>query len=124
MPSNGAYGWGRPLRAILDTGTDPNWISPDLIEEFQLCTDEIAGTDTDYLGFVGVPFRPERQARLRWRSVTSGKEKDSTTFFVAPESVPVDIIFGKKFIVDERFVTEIDGSHIFRKHRSAQLSVS
>jgi hypothetical protein len=89
-------------RGLLDSGSEDNWVSSDLITRGGLL-DQVSALDdagdTFYAGFGGNPFKPEGIIALTWYASNSATTKD-TAFLVHP-SAPFDMILGKKWIAEE-----------------------
>ena len=100
--------------AILDTGSADNWISYEKVEEGRFETRPVDDESDTYRGFNGTDFRPTLRMDISWEGVKARKHRE-TPFYVAPEGSRFDVIFGKKFIKEERIVLDNPNTHVFSR---------
>jgi hypothetical protein len=84
---------GYEVRVKDDSGTDPNWIHPRIVEECEI--QQISCSAKRFIDFQGNSFECTKMVRVRW----SGKKDNSfdETFYVAPTNSRFDLLFGKIF---------------------------
>ena len=86
-----------------DTGTDVNWVSPQLVRDCNFPVFEVKDKN-QFWGFNGEQFCPRQRVKI---SFTGKLEKtEQTEFFVAPMSFPVEGL-----LVGNGFINSIGHSH-------------
>ena len=86
-----------PIVAILDTGTDDNWISQDLVDRLGLNIKN--GQQISAVDFSGQTINSTKIVHATWLSINS-RQTRHTGFYVTRDA-PIDLLFGKSFIFTE-----------------------
>lgn len=86
--------------AKLDTQSDDNWVSSDLISRIGAHESTVPWEDDRlrYVSFGGYHFKPAGTVELTW---TQDKARMRTNRFLVNTEGPFDMILGKNFIIEE-----------------------
>ncbi|KAE9380253.1 hypothetical protein N431DRAFT_449044 [Stipitochalara longipes BDJ] len=97
MYSN-AYGDWYGVIATLDTGSDENWVSQEVVDRLKL--DVSKGLVCEWKTFNGHSFESDSSVKVTWCSRGRGTSRVNV-FRVVPNG-PFDVLFGRTFILSEQ----------------------
>ena len=108
--------------ALLDTGSDPNWIHPKLVSKCGFITSTLSNVNgAKYCSINGEVYVLSGQVQISFQGLKARKPLEAW-FYVLPENSALDVILGWDFIKKENLLSENPGTHAFSR-RSFENSV-
>ena len=92
-----AHGEWHGVIATLDTGSDENWISQQVVDRLKLRVDK--GLVSKWWTFSGKPFESDSMVRATWTGRQQGVSH--VNVFRVVSNGPFDVIFGRNVILSE-----------------------
>ena len=113
MWSKKGEGW-KPLFAMLDSGTEENWVHPKIVRRFGFPVKK--GLAIIYITCSGHRMPSEATVKATWSVEGSGQTNDNI-FRVAPEEAPFEVLLG-------RSLQESEEIGYFSKSKAIQVLVA
>ncbi|KAF8859448.1 hypothetical protein BDZ45DRAFT_742261 [Acephala macrosclerotiorum] len=107
------------LTAKFDTGTQDDWISISIVKDLQLAADndELVVYET----FTGEVMESSMVVRnLAWSSIGTDSRSWATTFRIAPENAPFQVLFGSDFIESKQIYSFNKANLILTRKRGTK----
>jgi hypothetical protein len=115
---HGRGGW-RALKAILDTGTEENWISQKIVDRLGLSVKK--GLVTKWTTFDGREINSGSAVDPTW-SLEKSSNTHQTRFHIAPKEAPFEVLFGSN-IIESGEVQFVEGNNPIQVLASSKITV-